>query len=748
MQNNITRLSYETANHSFIARREFIRIIGLGGFFTLTGCGSDESSIPQMQNQNAPILTVNTDIGPNNQTPQLAPSANWTGIAGSGFTSAPTDPVRTTAKPALRLITPPFQWFTDTIDVGVMAAANDSDSLHNTLGVESVTFHYEGNSATVGAPSWYTIPTQRGPRTYYGWWVKLKKPADTAGHGHLYVEATARDATMQKRVMGPYIFSPQTSLYDAELTITPSQAQITGSRYQSLTAAIAWVKTNGRVNPLLTITEPGTYNFGTSTGELYTNPGYVNVTATVPVTLGRTAAQYNPSGASNLLNDRCKLRLIGPNLTLDFRYCLAFEHSAAVPSSVSQLSPWLDGVTVTTSEPLGSDADFAASGIPRSVLTSGMMIGAPWFTEVAIDGLHNSMIGAKVIRGCSATGLGADIANSAALILQSRFEGSDNTFWNDDRPAFSVQYTGAEAAATIARSGNVLGGNGGIWTVNLGATSYTFDTGRPAFFSTAQGRYFADLVAWLNTLPDVTASLLIEPFDRVASSGSLPGFAGQGFGATSIKSAPLTIVTNCDIHGDFYQHQGGGNLENSIIAFNEVLDYNVQILFLSPPSPAPRSEIDVLIFGNIFHAPGGDPVALVGGSQWGRPNLPLPASHVVIAHNSWVNQQFLIRNEGGGLAADAYSLMKNNVIDNLSVIGGAVANLTIDGLHLSADGAGVPTGATNVSLGGDAASLFADETTFDFSPAGELLANKRKAALRFDNTRTAFATIAPIGALA
>ncbi len=683
--------------------------------------------------------------------PNLFPSTNWTGTPGSGFGALPIDPVRTTAKPALRLITPPFQWFTDSLDVGVMAAASDGGSLFNTLGIKSVKFHFEGTEVVVSEPSWHPIATQRGMRTYFGWWVRLRKPRGKAGHGHLYVEATARDATMQNRVIGPFPFSPQGALYDSELTIAPSKTQVAGQRYQTLSAAIAWAKANGRINPLLTIAEPGTYNFGTSTGELYSNPGYVNVTASVPgVVLGRTQGEFNPTGASNLLNDRCKLHIFGDDITLDFRYCLVFELSAASPAVAALTPHWLDGVTVTSTEPLGSNADYAGSGVPRSVLTSGMMVGGPYFTEVGLAGLHNAMIGAKLIRGCIVEDIGADVANSSALILQSRFAHSDNSFWIDDRPAFSVVYSGAEATATISRSGNVLGSNGGIWTVKLGASTYTRDTGRPAFFATAQSRYFSDLVSWLNTLPGVSAALSIEPFDRVASSGSLPGLVGQGFGAQNIKNNPLTIVSHLDIHGDFYQHQAGGNLENSIIAFNQVLDFDAQILFLSPPSPAPRSEMDVMIFGNIFHSPGGDggdPVALVGGSQWGRPNLPMPASHVVIAHNTWVNQQFLIRNEGGGLAADAYCTMRNNVIDNLSVIGGAVANLTINGLHLSADGAVIPAGATNVSFDGDAQNLFADEATFDFSPSGALLANTRTAALPYDFNRAPFDANAPMGAL-
>lgn len=679
--------------------------------------------------------------GPAEPLPLVTPSAQWTGSPGSGFATTPSDPVRTTAKPALRLITPPFQWFTDTLEVGVIAAANDSGSLFSSLGIESVAFHFEGNSVIVDAPRWQTIQTQRGPRTYFGWWARLKKPASLAGHAHLYVEATARDTTMQKRVIGPYTFSPQAALNDAELTIAPSQPQVAGTRYQSLTAAIAWCKANGMVNPLLTIAEPGTYNFGTSAGELYTNPGYINVTASVPgVVLGRTVPS---SGASNLLNDRSKLHLFGQNLTLDFKNCVILEQSASSPASVGQLAHWLDGVTVTTSEPLGADSDWAGSGVPRSVLTSQLLLSQPWLTEVEVSGLHNSMIGAQLIRGCNAEDLGADVANSSACVLQSRFAGNDNSFWTDDRPAFEVHYSGPEASATLARSGNVLGGNGGVWSCVIGATTYTFNTGRLAYFSPADGRYFADLVAWLNTLPDITATLLVQPFDRVASSGSLPGLVGQGFGATDIKTAPLTVVSNLDVHADFYQHQAGGVLENAIIAFNQVLDYSAQIIFLSPPNPAPRDERDVLIFGNIFH----QKPSIFAASQWGRPNLPLSASHVVFAHNTFANQPLWIRNEGGGLSADNYCLVANTTLPSFSVVGPSpVPNLSIAGLHLHTGGT-VPNGSGNVTIGGDEVSLFADFAANDFAPRGELLSNLKTAALPFDLTRTAYAPIAPAGAL-
>lgn len=680
----------------------------------------------------------------------LQPSLLWTGAAGSGFVTTPVDPVRITAKPALRLITPPFQWFTQTLDVGVIAAANDAGSLFDTLGIAKITFYYEGSEANVEAPSWHTIQTLRGPRSYYGWWARLKKPVGTAGHAHLYVEATARDGTMQKRVMGPYTFSPQDTLYDAELTITPSLAEVVGERYQSLPAAIAWVKANSKVNPLLTITEAGTYNFGTTAGELYDNPGYVNVTASVPVTIGRNAGDYVVGGANLLNNDRAKLRLFGQNITLDFRYALTFLHSAAVPAVASTFRPWLDGITMTNTDPAGNESSTNGEGISRAGL-GRIFAAGPWMTEVNVSDLMVPMIDCPLIRGCLAEDLAADVANFSSCIIQSRFLRNDNSFWNDDRPAFSVAYAGAEATATIARSGQVLGNNGGVWTVTLGATSYTFNTGRISNgFVGADGKYFTDLVAWLNTLPDVTATLLIEPFDRVASGGSLPGFVGQGFGATSFKDAGLTVTSHNDIHADFYQHQGGTDLQNAIIAFNEVIEYQAQIMFLSPPNPAPRGEFDVVIFGNVFHASDDAASAssdAAGGSQWGRPNLPLTCSHVVWAHNTFPNQKLIIRSEGGGLATDAYCLMVNNTFPELQILGTApVPNLTINGLHLHAE-ALAPPSAVHVTIAGNETSLFNDAKNFDFSPAGALLVNLRTAAMPVDQKRAVFPNTAPTGAL-
>lgn len=675
----------------------------------------------------------------------LQPSVLWTGEAGSGFVLPPADPVRMTAKPALRLITPPYQWFTDTLDVGVIAAANDHGSLRDNLGINAVAFHCEGNTAIASAPHWNRIETRRGPRAYFGWWARLRKPSGTTGHVRLYVEASANDDSMQKRVIGPFIFSPQNTLHDAEITVAPSLPEVTGQRYQSLAVALSWCKSASKINPLITITEPGIYAPGNTAGEVYANPGYFNITASVPgVTIGRPAEAFVLNGNNDLPNDRAKLHLFGPNLTLDFRYVGAVSLSATNPGAVAAQSHWLDGIVMTNSDPAGKQSSWGGSPRDGNAIA---VIGQPWFTEVEVSNMAQPMVTAALVRGCKGNNLFADVLNGARVVLGSEFVGNKNNFWNDDRPAFSLRYNGAAATATISRTGGVRGTGGGVWTVTIGGTAYTHNTGMPPFY-TGESRYFSELVAWLNTLPGVTANLLIAPNDRVASSGSLPGLVGQGFTATDFKATTLTVVSNFDVHSDWYQHGASNDLDNVIVAFNKVSDFESQILFLSPPNPAPRGQRDALFFGNIFHtgqASYFNPA--IAASQWGRANTPVPASHVVIAHNSFVNQRFLIRNEGGGLAADNYCLMRNNTMPYIEIKGPApVPGLTIIGEHFQAGGA-VPTGATNVTVGGTAASLFAASAAGDFSPAGELLANLKPSALCCDPNEAPFPATSVTGAL-
>lgn len=669
----------------------------------------------------------------------LQPAAQWNGLAGSGFTAVPSDPVRTVAKPALRLLTPANQYFTDTLDVGVMAMANEGGSLTGNFGIRRVDFHYEGSVVSVVQPTFHTIPTPRGPKTYFGWWVRLKKPASTSGNARLYVEATARDATMQKRVIGPYLFSPVAQQYTHSLTIAPSLSQITGQRYQTLNAAVTWLNAQAApANPLITITEAGLFELTVGTGadllpsNQLTQPGRLNITASVPgVVLGR--ATYSTDAAAKIDNGRFKLRLFGANLTVDFRRVIAITG----PSTDDETGGgnWLDGVTLTSTAPYGSSEPWRGTHIPA---VNGLALGGASMTEVVADQVTNVAIGAQLVRGGTFDNIAYDAFNGAKCVIGTAMGRLSSSPIGDEIPAFTIHYTGAEATATLSRTPQT---QNAVWTVRIGASTYTFDSGpsNPAspqsmdYFNgvLGDGYWTSDLVEWLNTLPNITAVLQLDESDsfekRAAAGASLTGLQGGGFTDRDIKTAPLQVVTSVPYHPDWYQH-GGGFLENVIVAFNTCRDMDAQAIFLSPF----RAGADIPYERDVFfvaNALGVSKIAKPGAalsyaegafSQFGR-STGMIASHVVIAHNS-VGQGFWVRTSGiaDGSTADSYCLIKNNVFRNFIYdAAGPMPNLMIDGLRIFS-GFPAPLGASKVLVGGTDINLFVDYANGNLRPAGAL----------------------------
>src|SRR3546814_232488 len=108
-------------------------------------------------------------------------------------------------------------------------------------------------------------------------------------------------------------------------------------------------------------------------------------------------------------------------------------------------------------------------------------------------------------------------------------------------------------------------------------------------------------------------------------------------------------------------------------------------------------------------------------------------SHVMLVHNSWASQGVWFRGDMG-YTADVYCLAANNTSSVMEWVGAADADLTIAANHLQA-GATVPAGATGTTIGGTGASLFADSAAGAFTPAGDLLANLKTSALKWDSNK-------------
>ncbi|MCZ8137559.1 MAG: hypothetical protein O9266_14800 [Porphyrobacter sp.] len=72
----------------------------------------------------------------------------------------------------------------------VIVIANDRGTLINNFGIAGVKF--EGSEAVITRPTSHTIQTQRGTFAFYGWWVRLRKPAGKAGQANLFISGRPR----------------------------------------------------------------------------------------------------------------------------------------------------------------------------------------------------------------------------------------------------------------------------------------------------------------------------------------------------------------------------------------------------------------------------------------------------------------------------------------------------------------------------------------------------------------------------
>lgn len=635
----------------------------------------------------------------------ISPAATWNGTAGTGFVSTPIDPTRTTAKPAMRLLVPPAQAFTDYLVVGVAAWANNAGVLDNG-GLKQVTFYYEGGQTVVSRPSYYSFPDVNGKTvTYFGWWCALLHNGIN-GEARLYVEATPKDGTMQNRVLGPFSYLPSATLYDLELTVAPSLPQIVGSRYQSIRNALNYAAAQGKNRPRILITEqrddylleqlnlsPFTYSNG---------KGYATIEASVPVTIIGTTTYADATPRTKYDG----LHFKGSNITLDFKTMsyIYWEGNGTVNNR-----HWFDGVNITNS----GGRSYVVPEL-RGPRIFGVCRGGGFFTENTISYIPSTVGGALLARGNSMSGGFYDGCSEAQCVIGNRINDYDAyDSWAKDTNAFTVTYTGGGATATLELSG-FSDAASRTFTAKVGGVSVgtlTVTKAPPTAVST--------VVNWLNTLSGWSAALQSDLIR--ANLCSIPNNIGGAFGPTNVKDVTLQIVTFLDAHGDFYQTNLPANTpENVVIADNVVTNWAGQGWFFSTTTQLN----DFAVVNNAFYEkpiPGWTFL-----SQWGRASVK---SHIVMAHNS-SSQQLWIR-VSQGTDPDAYCLVANNAISGIVWEGTPDAQVRIANNHYFA-GSSVPSGDINGTVGGDTASLWQSAPSGDFTPKGALLTNLKLPAIARD----------------
>ena len=641
--------------------------------------------------------------------PGLQPSSQWTGAPGTGFSTVPVDPARLTAKPALRLIEPPNQYYTSELIVGALAFANDGGTLIGAI--DRVRFHFEGSTIDVMEPTLRKLTHADGtPYQCLGYWVSLRAPVSTRGHAHLYIEAIPADATMQRRVIGPFRFSPQDQLHDHSVTVAPSQPQSAGVNYHSVGAALDFLKSAGAQNPLVTITEPLIEDFSAneSGSPGYEPMGYATITATAPVTFAKSA--YTTDVAAQMRSKWNQLRFKGPNITFDMRYISGLRRG-----NTSGGEFWLDGCRFINSE--GRYSLWRKTGRPLGYIVEG----SPWFTEVEFVDVPNMVNLARLARGCKVVRGYNDFCGDGRAVIYNRVDGLDSTDgYLVDVPALRVEYTGPESTATFAKTPP---GNTQTFTARWGANSENFKVGvTEAYFTgaTGDGYHVQDVADWLNGLPGWNATVIDDT--RAANHLSMPEVKNIAF-TENVKDRALELVTLIDFHGDFYQQRFNGLTENCIIAFNHGTGMRGQNIFLSAiPGPAN----DFIVIGNAF----ANVPATTGYALYDQVSSQLSRSvhsHTVFAHNSMPTQLLRFRTDQG-FAPDRYCLIANNALLSIVWNGAPETNLVISNNAIDA-GENDPSGAEGTVIAGDYTSKFVDMGAGDFTPAGELLANLRPSIL-------------------
>ncbi len=647
--------------------------------------------------------------------PAIMPNTQWDGTAGSGFTTVPTDPVRTTAKPAMRLMVPPDQFYTDELLIGVLAGANDNGSLYSNMGLALVRVHFEGVEYEITTPSFAQLSDANGnPRLYYGWWVKLKKPVGIAGESQVYFEAVPADATMQARVIGPYSFHAREELHDISIEVAGSQPAIAGQRYQSLSAALAYLRQQNAENPLVTISEAGDYILGSSGGG-YGGTGYCTVTASAPVNIVHSATTGSFVAYRPTYNG---LRFKGANVTIDF----ALAHAMYFEVSGPPRQFWLDGCNVTNSN--GRESLFRNA--PSDTL--GYLIGGkPILTECHITDVPRAGINASLVRGCSIERSWSDLFNGAQCVVQNDIVDHDSSWFRSDHHAMTLSYSGPAGEATIETTGyrTFIASEDGLEVGNftLGSSHSDWLTGTNFFVS--------NVVDWINNdLPEGWSATLVDDAHR-GTQLSTAGNLGQAIATPiDVKDAPLELYCAWNYHTDLYQKQNTAAVEeNMIFAFNTGFGISAQDIFLSG-TPGIN---DMLVFNNAFA--NDNPVI-------DRSQLSAAHSHVVIAHNSLSSQPLLIRNDLT-YAADNYCLLANNVAPGIELVSATETGLAIVGNHVQIATEKTPPGT---SSGGTENSLFANAKSGNFAPKSKLLSELRPSTVPVDALGAARETTAPIGA--
>lgn len=633
-------------------------------------------------------------------TPVLVgPSAGYNGTAGSGFggsgTAIPTDPTRTTAKPALRIVEVPGQRFADDLVVGFIADGKTRPA--------KVTIHCEGTQTDILSETLRIWTDANGSeQALRAYWFSLDASAFLAlsasgNTANIYGEVVPSDGTMQNRVMGPYSFYPEAVDYEEtvhfgsalskDLVSTPK----TFPGLEGADGALQWAR-GGKHNVRLICQTTGIYNMTTVSGTAGSR-GFITIESAPGVTCTIGKASYSTDANALMRPALDRLRFRGSNVVIDY------ANMTTIYAESTSYWHWFDGCTLTNSN--GRDQMWR-KGIRPSDQTVRWAGGFfHYFTEVHCSNLPATLRNAALVRNPRIEAMHGDIVTASLCVVGLEGDDLNNVWWRTEFPALTVTYSGAATTATVAKTGNNDANGGHLILAENGSTVLDI-----TLQNTEGGSNYnvSDVKAAIDAQPGWTATIAdAELYDvRRATALSKAGTAGWGaFAATDAKGGAVNLVTAFDVHGDVYQCT---STQTNIVLRNWRLT-NLQQMFVIFFD---ASCVDFIASNIAAHSLTNDQSQIFNGS----------VSHLVLRNITLADQTISLLT---GFAADTYCEISECLLRGLQWNGTPDADITLDRNHFI--NGSIPSGATNSTTGSTAAALLVDAANGNFEPQGALLTN-------------------------
>ena len=575
------------------------------------------------------------------QIPTVGPGARWTGAALSGGTP-PTDPVRTTAKPAVQWWQPSEVRMSSDIVIGVDADAKG--------GVAYVDFWVEGNVQRVTQSLYTDTDINGNTRKRLGYWITLNSSAfkivSTSGSAQIFATATPNDTSMQARTIGnpaaaPGGFAGGTN-GDRKMVIYPRATAYdfaanvgVGQTYTNLNAAIAAIKTAISTDPgggpvqaaQLSLTDSAFYELANAPGAgagtgIYTGAkGFHVIKAAngVNATIGR--AVFPSGGPSTFPIDpmmEC-LEFQGSGVTVDFR------NFTALGSTYYARGHRFNGCNITNS--IGTrDSLYWNKGQLQGQPGSAV----PGYTQdCTITYVSQMMIYQVMATGNKAKMVGGHSFTGTHFAANNYEHDHTAGFFRNGVLAMTIAYSGA-GAATLSKTGSSDGGSL-VLMVN-GATVKSYTLGQIASdqwfnISSIVNDINSNVAGWSATLIDDTrrASALLGQDGKGGGFGTTNGFTSQ-----PVSSTPLSLYTWFDQHCDILQMYTGGGTgirENILHRGNAVVGIGNIVATGGWNNTGTKTFLfdsnlnDVVLTDSIFSSPDGTATSQIGGASKNYSNV-------------------------------------------------------------------------------------------------------------------------------